>query len=509
MRTLGIDLGVTAQHRAVVFVDGQQRGPSIRFNSTPEDLDTLLQRAREGAAPNEPLEAFMEPTGLAWLVVCSYLVQRGVTCYLPSAQLVADLSRSLRRHAKSDRLSAEVLATLPAPVRQRLRALHLPSALYQAGQRLCRARERLMRDMTAIRVRLQDSARQFWPGLQQAVGDLLSPWMRRLWAHLQDPWALQAWEAERWHALLREVQAPAAEIPALAEALMAVVRGTVALWGTPDGAAAPHIDHALFLVEVQAELDIWETLACHHQELRERLWQLYRQEDPEQLLLSIKGVGREGAPVYLFLIGDVTRFPNVAAFRSWSGLVPRVEQSGQVDKKGLHITRAGPALIKKFAFLGANTARQYDPQLGRLYYDQMVHKGKHHNQAVCACATHLLGRIYAVLREKRPYTLRDVDDRAIEGQEARRIIATRYHVPEEVRQRSRQRDRHQRRQARVERQGRDRGRVAEAEVPSPQAARASPRTHPMPMRDARQACHQAAPEQRCGWLARRGPSSSS
>ena len=63
-------------------------------------------------------------------------------------------------------------------------------------------------------------------------------------------------------------------------------------------------------------------------------------------------------------------------------MVPNSRQSGNTDAKGLHITQAGPNLVKKYAYLDAETARQWDPQLAALYYDQMVHKGKHHHQAV-------------------------------------------------------------------------------------------------------------------------------
>jgi len=63
----------------------------------------------------------------------------------------------------------------------------------------------------------------------------------------------------------------------------------------------------------------------------------------------------------------------------------------------------------------------------------MVHKGNHHCQAVCACATHLLDRVRAVLRDGRPYELCDIDGTPLTWQEARAIIAERYHVPEEVR----------------------------------------------------------------------------
>ena len=82
----------------------------------------------------------------------------------------------------------------------------------------------------------------------------------------------------------------------------------------------------------------------------------------------------------------------------------------------------------------------------------MVKKGKHHNQAVCACATRLLDRVQAVLREDRPYELRDVNGRSVTPKEARAIIAEHYKVPEEVRKRNTRRARKKRREERTERQ---------------------------------------------------------
>ena len=90
-------------------------------------------------------------------------------------------------------------------------------------------------------------------------------------------------------------------------------------------------------------------------------------------------------------------------------------------------------------------------QIAAIYYDQVVHKGKHHNQAVCACATHLLDRVLAVMRADRPYQLRDVDGTPVSAEQARAIVAQRYVVPEEVRKRSRKRTRRERADRRAER----------------------------------------------------------
>jgi hypothetical protein len=156
--------------------------------------------------------------------------------------------------------------------------------------------------------------------------------------------------------------------------------------------------------------------------------------------------------VFASFIGQADRFVNNRHFRGWHGLVPDSRQSGESESKGLSISQAGPDLIKKFGFIGADVARKYDPQIAAIYYDQMVNKGQHHTQAVCACATHLLDRILVVLREDRPYELRDVDSVPVTPAQAKEIIAKRYHVPEEVRQRNTKQARRERSEQKAERQ---------------------------------------------------------
>ncbi|MCX7681129.1 MAG: hypothetical protein N2508_04040 [Anaerolineae bacterium] len=86
----------------------------------------------------------------------------------------------------------------------------------------------------------------------------------------------------------------------------------------------------------------------------------------------------------------------------------------------------------------------------------MMHKGKHHLQAVCACATHLLDRVYVVLKEERPDELRDVDGQPVTRQEARAICRERYQVPDDIRQRTNVRHRKARREEKTERRYRRR-----------------------------------------------------
>jgi hypothetical protein len=62
----------------------------------------------------------------------------------------------------------------------------------------------------------------------------------------------------------------------------------------------------------------------------------------------------------------------------------------------------------------------------------MVYHGKNHKQAMGAVMSHMGARILTVLREDRPYELRDIDGKPISREEAWKLILSNYKVPEEI-----------------------------------------------------------------------------
>ena len=79
----------------------------------------------------------------------------------------------------------------------------------------------------------------------------------------------------------------------------------------------------------------------------------------------------------------------------------------------------------------------------------MVAYGKHHCQAICACASHLANRIYAVLKKQTPYELRNEQGQPISVEESRRLCLL-YRVPDDVRQRHNKRFRRAQAETRTE-----------------------------------------------------------
>jgi transposase len=447
MRILGIDLAVKAEHRAVVVDErGRFVTPVLKVTTLAAALNQLLARARDGA-PRCPLAAVMEPTGMAWFPVAVYLLRQGVTVYLVNSQAVIDLRRVYHRHAKSDRIDTRVLAQLPLHAPETLHPLTLTGALALACQRGCAQLDRWGRHIVAIKNRFKATLRFAWPGIETVFADLYAVKARWFAEHWLDPYAVLRAGGTRLQQAWQESGLNPEDSGAWVPALVALAEQVVALYGPKP----LDLDFELLQAEVQRELALLAFLETEMHAVRlKTVRPLYRQLQPDRFLETIPGIGQDGAAVYASFVGCLDRFDSARLFRGWSGMVPKSKESADVEVKGLPINHAGPRLIKKYAFLDAEVARQWDPQLAALYYDQMVHKGKHHHQAICACATHLLDRVYVVLRDHKPYEVRDVEGQPVTRDAARALIAQKYTVPEAARRRTTKRYRQARRDQRAE-----------------------------------------------------------
>jgi len=441
-------------HKAVVFDDAT--GPHVTkvlsFRSSMEEIAQLVARARQGVETDHPLRAVMEPTGMAWFTIAVPLRRLGVTCYLVNGRRVHDLRKYYKRHSSSDRISARVLSKMPLVDEESLYPLEIPTAAQFACQRGCKELDRIRSLVTAIQNRMRDTDRFAWPGLEGVFKDIFCPAARFFREQWYDPASVVAAGAEQ---VRRSADAVDTEVDALSwvDALVVLAKQVLGLYGYDA------LDYALLQQEVCRQQRLLTYLEEEAKTIEKQVVHpLYRQLHPSQHLESLYGVGEGGAAVYASFIGRPERFPDQKHFRGWHGMVPESRQSGEAEGKGLHISQAGPDLVKKYAYLNADVARHFDPQIAAHYYDQMVHKGKHHNQAVCSAANHLLDRVFIVLKQGRPYELRDVDGRPVTPQEARAIIAQQYIVPEEVRKRNSRHGRRERAERRAEQKRKRRSR---------------------------------------------------
>jgi transposase len=430
-RTIGIDLAIRGDHVAQIFDNGRPVGRPIRFRHTAESLETFIEAARAGLPPDGVVTAVMEPTGMSWFPVASWLARAGIAPIRVKGQRVKALRRYLSEHAKTDATDAHVLGALPSFGGPTLDPVYVPTPAGHALQRLTKQRERYQADACAAKRRLLDLIRWACPALEAALPDLLTRLALALLAEWFDPHRMLA---ARPRTLVAFVSRNAAGnhphsgpvVDKLVEQLRHAARATLALHGAA-------IDFALLQFEVGLEIARLRLLLAQMDELEQHIETLYAELHPTDVLRTIPGVGVHLAPVLLGVLQDAGRFRSQRHARGFCGLFPTRSESGGQARPGQHLTKSGNDRLKKALYLAADAARRVDPGLAEVYWRLMVRKGHHHKQALCAVATRLVNRIHAVLKSGRPYVLRDTDGRPIDLSEGRRIVAERFSVPDEIR----------------------------------------------------------------------------
>jgi len=431
VRLLGIDLGVTSDHTAVV-VDGTGRVHARRrARSTVTSLAALEAAALATAAAGTHLVVVIEPTGPAWRPVAVFYGRRGHTVLRVTSAKAADLRRFLARHAKSNGIDAETLARLPLIAPTGLTAVEFGSPARTSLDRRVRAVARLTAEIGRRKTRIRTLAQQLVPTIGGALSEGLSHTDLAVLERYADPRALLAAGPTRLTRLITTTsrgQLGAAK----AQALRTAAAEAVALW---EGDSAAALDD--LAAEVASEVRLVraaEAERARHEHARDAA---FAQVDPARLAASLPGLGPVGTTQLVATMGRPGRFPNSGAFKAFTGLTPRANETGQTDRKHQPMTKAGPRLLRSQLVQSANTARKLDPQLAAVYHAQMTQRGATHRKALCVVAARLAERGWLTLARGEPYVICDLEGRPVTPEQAKRLIAERFTVTPEVRRRRR------------------------------------------------------------------------
>lgn len=414
--TLGIDVACRAEHQATFAVDGLPLWRGRKFLSRTSDLDRLWVDL-DIADPGE-LTVVLEPTRNAWLVLAQWFRRRGARVVMVPTTQSADLRKYFSKHTKNDRLDSEVLARLPLLHPEGLREFTGNSSA-DPLRRLTKQRSTLVKRRTAVYSRLDALIELLGPAWYDVLGSDYTKSGLAFLARYADPHAVIRLGEAR---LTRFLQARSRGQygPAPAKALIAAAKETLALWG-PEG-----MDFAELGADIAIEAEQAIFLSAQIKEIDERIANLYAEADPDGIVASAPGVGPVISAVIAGRIGDPHRFTSLAAIRAYSGLVPKVRQSGLGETRG-GVTKAGDPLLREMLFIAADHARLVDPQLAAKYV-RLMSGDRHRDSAICHLATDLLTRIAACMRTGQPYVIRDVDGREVTQAEGKAIVKTRYKV---------------------------------------------------------------------------------
>lgn len=419
---LGIDVACTAQHQASLSDEtGVFLWQGWKFTTSPKDLERLWSKIPDDVT----VTVVMEPTRNAWVPLAGWLQGMGAEVSVVPPEQSADLRDYYNKHTKTDRLDSKMLARMPMLHPEGLRQIDSLGPA-DALKRAVRSRSRIQkcRNASASRVDcLVELLGPHWDGLfgtgsygKTAVAVL---------GRYANPYTLKRLGRSRLSKLVTRVSRghwgddKAVEILTAADA-------SIALW-THGG-----LDFDELSADIATEIRIMETFDTEIATLDDRIEDLYQHADPTGIVASVPGIGITLAAGILGRTGDLNRFHSLKGVRAFTGMVPKIDQSGLEDhNRG--ITKSGDPGLRQALFLAADHARKVDPTLAARYQQLFIEKGKHHTSAVCTIATVLITRIAACWRAGEHYELRDTDGRVVTEAEGRHICATRYKIDPNIR----------------------------------------------------------------------------
>ena len=375
--TLGIDVAVRAEHQAALARDGATVWRGRKFSTRPTDLQRLWSDL-DLADPGE-LTVVVEPTRNAWIVLAEWFRRHGARVVMVPTTQSADLRKYYSKHTKNDRIDSELLARLPlaAPRRTagvlRAGARRSVAAAGQAalhdGQTPGRGLRPARRAGRAARAGLVRGARLELRRRSVGVpcslcrperGDPARPGASEPVPDSPVPWRVARGPRRRAHRSRPERPSRCGDRDGMNFAELA-------------DDIAHEAEQALFLTRQIKQID-------------ERVANLYADADPAGIVASAPGVGAVISAVIAGRIGDPHRFTSLAAIRAYTGLVPKVSQSG-VSKAESSITKAGDPLLREMLCTAADQARKVDPQFAAKY-QRLMAGDRHHESAICHLATH-------------------------------------------------------------------------------------------------------------------------
>lgn len=155
---------------------------------------------------------------------------------------------------------------------------------------------------------------------------------------------------------------------------------------------------------IQATLDhLDDQIAALKQEIRDHFDQHPPLRAQRDLLQSIPGIGAQTAAVVLGELLDIKRFRSARQVAAFSGLVPRVTQSGTSVRRRGALAKLGASRLRKALYFPALAALRANPVI-RQFAQRLRTAGKPKMVIVAAVMRKLIHIAFGVLRSGRAFT---------------------------------------------------------------------------------------------------------
>jgi transposase len=387
MIAVGVDVGKRNHQAWFLDANGQQVAQPLRFANCAGGVRLLEEHLQ--ALP-EAATVAVEASGHYWLGLHRRLQQASVTIQVVNPLQVEAFRGTGLRKTKTDRRDAYVIADL---VRiGRARPNYVPDDTILQLRELTRFRWSLVNRLGDAKRRVLALLDRVFPEFAEQFSDPFGASARALMARAASAVEFAALDLDELTSLLQRVSRKRFGRDK-AEALHRCAQDSLGLEAL---AALAQVEVRMLLDQIgllQAQIPALDAIIAK------------RLATVDQQLTSIPGIGPVLAATILAEIGDIDRFSRLEALVAYAGIDPSVFRSGAFEGRRQHISKRGSPHLRRALYLATQSACRHNSDLDS-YLQRKLAQGKPYRAAVVAASHKLMARIYAILKEGRPYEIR-------------------------------------------------------------------------------------------------------
>lgn len=377
-----VAIDVAKKKLVAAFCDPQGRHQLLVQFEHPSQTPMFLQLLEGLRAAQKVVQVVLEPTGTYGDILCYEADRRGVEVYLISPKRTHDAAEVFDGvPSYHDAKDATVIGRLhvqgvsrrwrpPLEQKRELRALVMRREIY------ARQQETLYGELEGLLAR-------HWPEVQETLDVREQRSARKLLVTYPDPRQVAgAPEA------VKELMERASRGQMDAEKIEAVVAGAQRTQGVEMVAAERELVQEVAAELLRGDDKIQEVEV----QIRDRL-----QSTPKRAPL-VKFVGATTVAVLIAYMGELGSYSGAEALEKAMGLNLKEASSGKDLRRGLHITKRGPGMVRKYLYLATLRWMQKDPVAAAWYKRRQGYTEQSKGKAVVALMRKLVRGVWHLSR---------------------------------------------------------------------------------------------------------------
>jgi transposase len=395
MNYLGIDIGKNNHVASMIGEDGKPVFRAFSFSNTMEGANSLFAKLESCSVRKEELEIGLEATGHYWLAVYSYLHDRGCKIHVINPIQTDGWRRGVEiRKRKTDGIDEMLLAEFERY--GDFIAARLPEEAVLSLKNLTRFRSYLVDSIGDLKRKVICVLDQIFPEYQSVFADVFGKTSKEILLQFGSPAELEEVSAETLAELLAGLSRRKLGLEK-AEKLSRAASSSFGITFCRDSFTF----QLRMLIEqikyIESQVKDTEAEICA---IMDKL---------NSPITTVPGVGKRLGAVILGEIGDIGRFDHASKLVAFAGIDSTVNQSGEFEASNNHVSKRGSPYLRRALYQAALVAavgKNPDPVLSA-FYRKKLSEGKHHGTCVIAVARKLCYIIYSVLKENRPFEVRN------------------------------------------------------------------------------------------------------